>query len=149
MHHADLDFNVTTGARFHPIEIIISMALKLMVVAAIGAPIIGVLIFEVLLNATAMFNHSNVRIPLFLDRGIRCFVVTPDMHRVHHSIHPNETNSKFGFNLLIWDRLFGTYFDQPKDGRETMAIGIEQFRSERDLWLDQLIIQPFRGKSGE
>lgn len=125
------------------------MALKLMVVAAIGAPVIAVLIFEVLLNATAMFNHSNVRIPLFLDRVIRCFVVTPDMHRIHHSIHPNETNSNFGFNLSIWDRLFGTYCDPPKGGHGAMTIGIEQFRSERDLWLDQLIIQPFRGKSGE
>jgi len=148
MHHADLDCDVTTGVRFHPIEIVISMLLKLMVVGALGAPALAVLIFEVLLNASAMFNHGNVRIPAPVDRVVRLFIVTPDMHRVHHSVAPNETNSNFGFNLSIWDRLFGTYHDQPRGGHEGMTIGIEQFRARRDLWLDKLLTQPFRGKTG-
>ena len=145
MHHADLEFDVTTGLRFHPIEILLSMGLKLAVVAALGPPAIAVLIFEVLLNATAMFNHSNVRIPLKLDRLLRWIVVTPDMHRVHHSIHPAETNSNFGFNLPWWDKLLGTYRPQPKEGHDTMTIGIEQFRDRRDLWLDRMLIQPALG----
>lgn len=143
MHHADLDYDVTTGARFHPIEIIISMLLKLMVVGALGAPALAVLIFEVILNATAMFNHSNVRLPEGLDRLLRLVVVTPDMHRVHHSVIPAETNSNFGFNLPWWDRLFGTYTAQPRDGHEGMTIGIEQFRAGGDLRLDRMLIQPF------
>ena len=145
MHHADLEFDVTTGLRFHPIEILLSMGLKLAVVAALGPPAIAVLIFEVLLNATAMFNHSNVRIPLKLDRLLRWAVVTPDMHRVHHSIHPAETNSNFGFNLPWWDKLLGTYRPQPKEGHDAMTIGIEQFRDRRDLWLDRMLIQPVLG----
>lgn len=145
VHHADLEFDVTTGLRFHPVEILLSMAIKLAVVAALGAPAIAVLVFEVLLNATSMFNHSNVRIPLGLDRILRWIVVTPDMHRVHHSIHPNETNSNFGFNLPWWDRLLGTYRAQPRDGHEGMTIGIEQFRTPRDLWLDRMLMQPWRG----
>ena len=149
MHHADLDYDVTTGARFHPIEIVISMGLKLMVVSALGAPALAVLIFEVVLNATAMFNHGNVRIPLGLDRVLRWILVTPDMHRVHHSVIPQETNSNFGFNLPWWDRLFGTYTAQPKDGHEGMTIGIEQFREGRDLRLDRMLIQPFLGAPGD
>lgn len=145
MHHADLEFDVTTGLRFHPLEILLSMALKLAVVAALGPPAVAVLLFEVLLNATAMFNHGNIRLPSGLDRRLRWIVVTPDMHRVHHSIHPSETNSNFGFNLPWWDRLLGTYRAQPRDGHETMAIGIEMFRTPRDLWLDRMLIQPFRG----
>jgi sterol desaturase/sphingolipid hydroxylase (fatty acid hydroxylase superfamily) len=145
MHHADLEFDVTTGLRFHPVEILLSMGLKLAVVAALGPPAIAVLIFEVLLNATAMFNHSNIRIPLKLDRLLRWIVVTPDMHRVHHSIHPSETNSNFGFNLPWWDKLLGTYRPQPKDGHDAMTIGIEQFRTHRDLWLDRMLIQPLLG----
>ena len=145
MHHADLEFDVTTGLRFHPVEILLSMGLKLAAVAALGPPAIAVLIFEVLLNATAMFNHSNVRIPLKLDRVLRWIVVTPDMHRVHHSIHPTETNSNFGFNLPWWDKLLGTYRPQPKEGHEAMIIGIEQFRDRRDLWLDRMLIQPLLG----
>ena len=105
----------------------------------------SVSIFEVLLNATSMFNHSNVHIPPAIDRVLRRIVVTPDMHRVHHSIHPHETNSNFGFNVPWWDRLLGTYRAQPKDGHEGMTIGIEQFRTRRDLWIDRLLIQPFRG----
>jgi sterol desaturase/sphingolipid hydroxylase (fatty acid hydroxylase superfamily) len=145
MHHADLEFDVTTGLRFHPVEILLSMGIKLAVVAALGPPAVAVLVFEVLLNATAMFNHSNIRIPLAIDRVLRLFVVTPDMHRVHHSIHPSETNSNFGFNLPWWDRLLGTYRPQPRDGHEGMTIGIEQFRTRRDLWLDRMLIQPVRG----
>ena len=148
MHHADLEFDVTTGLRFHPIEILLSMVIKLAVVAALGAPALSVLIFEVLLNATAMFNHSNVRIPLGLDRLLRWLVVTPDMHRVHHSIVVRETNSNFGFNLPWWDRLFGTYRAQPAAGHEAMTIGIEQFRDPRELGLDRMLVQPFRSDAG-
>jgi sterol desaturase/sphingolipid hydroxylase (fatty acid hydroxylase superfamily) len=148
VHHADLDFDVTTGVRFHPIEILISMAIKIAVVAAIGAPALAVLVFEILLNATSMFNHANVRLPLPVDRVVRWFVVTPDMHRVHHSIDPAETNTNFGFNFAIWDRLFGTYRPQPAAGHEGMTIGIEQFRKPRELWLDRMLTQPFREDPG-
>jgi sterol desaturase/sphingolipid hydroxylase (fatty acid hydroxylase superfamily) len=144
MHHADLDFDVTTGLRFHPLEILLSMAIKLGVIAALGAPAVAVLIFEVLLNATSMFNHGNVRLPLRLDRVLRWVVVTPDMHRVHHSVTPRETNSNFGFNLPWWDRLFGTYRAQPAAGHDSMTIGIEQFRDPRELRLDRMLVQPFR-----
>jgi sterol desaturase/sphingolipid hydroxylase (fatty acid hydroxylase superfamily) len=145
MHHADLEFDVTTGLRFHPVEILLSMGIKLAVVMALGTPAVAVLIFEVLLNATAMFNHSNIRLPTLADRVLRLIVVTPDMHRVHHSIRPEETNSNFGFNLPWWDRLLGTYKAQPKAGHEGMSIGIEQFRTTRDLWLDRMLVQPVRG----
>jgi sterol desaturase/sphingolipid hydroxylase (fatty acid hydroxylase superfamily) len=144
MHHADLEFDVTTGARFHPIEILLSMGIKLGVVAALGAPAVAVLAFEVLLNATSMFNHSNVRMPAWLDRVVRWIVVTPDMHRVHHSIAVRETNSNFGFNLPWWDRLFGTYRDQPAAGHEAMTLGIEQFRDPAEQRLDHMLTQPFR-----
>ena len=149
MHHADLDFDVTTGARFHPIEILLSMGIKLAVVAALGPPALGVLIFEVLLNATSMFNHANLNIPLGVDRVLRRLVVTPDMHRVHHSVLPQETNSNFGFNLPWWDRLFGTYRAQPEAGHAAMTIGIEQFRERRDLRLDRMLVQPFVGGVGD
>jgi sterol desaturase/sphingolipid hydroxylase (fatty acid hydroxylase superfamily) len=148
MHHADLDFDVTTGARFHPIEIILSMLIKFGVIAATGASAAGVLVFEVLLNATSMFNHGNVRLPVRLDRYLRWLVVTPDMHRVHHSMVVGETNSNFGFNLPWWDRLLGTYRAQPLAGHEGMTIGIEQFRDGRELWLDRMLLQPFRGPVG-
>lgn len=143
MHHSDLDYDLTTGARFHPIEIIFSMGLKLMVVSALGAPAIAVLIFEVTLNAMAMFNHANVRLPIGMDRVLRLALVTPDMHRVHHSVKIKETNSNFGFSLSWWDRLFGTYKAQPDDGHEGMTIGIEQFRDSREQWLDRMLVQPF------
>ena len=149
MHHADLDFDVTTGARFHPIEILLSMGIKLAVVMALGPPAVAVLIFEVLLNASSMFNHANVRIPPAIDAVLRWFVVTPDMHRVHHSIRRHETNSNFGFNLPWWDRLLGTYQAQPAAGHANMIIGIEQFRTPRDLWLDRMLVQPFRGTAGD
>jgi sterol desaturase/sphingolipid hydroxylase (fatty acid hydroxylase superfamily) len=148
MHHADLEFDVSTGVRFHPIEILLSALIKLGVVAGIGAPAIAVLIFEVLLNATTMFNHGNVRMPRALDHALRWIVVTPDMHRVHHSILPRETNSNFGFNLPWWDYLFGTYRPQPAAGHKAMTIGIEQFRDARELGLDRMLLQPFRGEAG-
>jgi sterol desaturase/sphingolipid hydroxylase (fatty acid hydroxylase superfamily) len=144
MHHADLEIDVTTGVRFHPIEILLSMGIKMGVIAALGIPAAAVLIFEVLLNATSMFNHSNVRMPDWLDRVLRWIVVTPDMHRVHHSIVARETNSNFGFNLPWWDRLFGTYRDQPVAGHETMTIGIEQFRDPAEQRLNRMLTQPFR-----
>jgi sterol desaturase/sphingolipid hydroxylase (fatty acid hydroxylase superfamily) len=148
MHHADLDIDVSTGLRFHPIEILLSMVIKLAVVIALGAPAVAVLIFEILLNATSMFNHSNVRMSEGFDRVLRWFVVTPDMHRVHHSILSRETNSNFGFNLPWWDQLFGTYRAQPAAGHEAMTIGIEQFRDPRELGLDRMLLQPFRGDAG-
>lgn len=145
MHHADLEFDVSTGLRFHPVEILLSMVIKLAVVVALGPPAVAVLVFEVLLNTTAMFNHSNILIPAGIDRVLRLVVVTPDMHRIHHSIQPSETNSNFGFNLPWWDRLLGTYRPQPREGHEAMTIGIEQFRTRRDLWLDRMLVQPLRG----
>jgi sterol desaturase/sphingolipid hydroxylase (fatty acid hydroxylase superfamily) len=148
MHHADLEFDVTTGLRFHPIEIVLSLLIKFTVVAALGAPALAVLIFEVLLNATSMFSHGNVRVQPSLDRILRWIVVTPDMHRVHHSILSRETNSNFGFNLPWWDRLFGTYRAQPAAGHDAMTIGIEQFRDPRELRLDRVLLQPFRGDGG-
>jgi sterol desaturase/sphingolipid hydroxylase (fatty acid hydroxylase superfamily) len=148
MHHADLDFDVTTGARLHPLEIILSMLIKFGVIAATGTSAAGVLIFEVLLNATSMFNHGNVRIPVGLDGYLRWFVITPDMHRIHHSIVVAETNSNFGFNLPWWDRLLGTYRAQPAASHEGMTIGIEQFREARELWLDRMVLQPFQGPTG-
>jgi sterol desaturase/sphingolipid hydroxylase (fatty acid hydroxylase superfamily) len=144
MHHADLDIDVTTGGRFHPVEILASMAIKLGTIAALGAPALAVLVFEILLNATSMFNHGNVRLPLRLDGALRWIVVTPDMHRVHHSVVPKETNSNFGFNMPWWDRLFGTYRAQPAAGHEAMTIGIGQFRNTREQWLDRMLTQPFR-----
>jgi sterol desaturase/sphingolipid hydroxylase (fatty acid hydroxylase superfamily) len=148
MHHADLDFDVTTGVRFHPIEIVLSMVLKLGAVAALGLPAVAVLTFEVLLNATSMFNHSNLLIPIQMDRVLRLLVVTPDMHRVHHSIVVDETNSNFGFNLSWWDRVLGTYCDQPAAGHEAMTIGIEHFQDPRELRLDRMFAQPFQGQVG-
>ena len=128
MHHADLDFDLTTGLRFHPIEIVLSMLIKFAVIAVLGAPVVAVMIFEVLLNASSMFNHSNVRLPAGVDRRVRALIVTPDMHRVHHSVEIDETNSNFGFNLSLWDRVFGTYRAQPAAGHEGMTIGIHTFR---------------------
>jgi sterol desaturase/sphingolipid hydroxylase (fatty acid hydroxylase superfamily) len=148
MHHADLDLDVTSGARFHPVEILISMVIKMAAVVALGPPAVAVVIFEVVLNATAMFNHSNLSIPAPIDRLLRLVVVTPDMHRVHHSVVPDETNSNFGFNLPWWDRLFGTYRAQPAAGHAGMTIGIEEFRSSRDLWLDRMLLQPLKGEAG-
>lgn len=147
VHHADLDFDVTTGLRFHPLEIILSMLIKFAVIALLGPPVLAVIVFEVMLNATSMFNHSNVRLPLGLDRVLRLFVVTPDMHRVHHSIEEDETNSNFGFNLPWWDRLFGTYQAQPRDGHEGMTIGITTFRDPRQCdHILGMLRMPFGGR---
>ena len=145
MHHADLDFDATTGLRFHPVEILISMAIKLAIVTALGPPAVAVLLFEVILNATALFNHANINLPTSVDRWLRWIIVTPDMHRVHHSVDPRETNSNYGFNLPWWDRLLGIYVAQPAKGHTDMDIGIEQFRTRRDLWIDRMLIQPVRG----
>ncbi len=149
VHHADLDFDVTTGTRFHPIEMLLSMAIKAAAIFVIGAPAVAVLIFEIVLNLTSMFNHSNIRIPEPMDTFLRIFLVTPDMHRVHHSIERAETNSNFGFNLPWWDRLFGTYRPEPAAGHERMAIGVQQFRTPRDLRLDRILLQPFRDDTGD
>ncbi|MDP2139645.1 MAG: sterol desaturase family protein [Gammaproteobacteria bacterium] len=146
MHHADQEFDVTTALRFHPIEILLSMIIKIAVVVALGASPLAVIIFEIVLNATAMFNHGNVRMPLWLDRCLRLLVVTPDMHRVHHSIIRQETDSNFGFNLPWWDRLFGTYRDQPEKGHLGMTIGLEYFRTEKDQRLGAMLMQPFRNR---
>jgi sterol desaturase/sphingolipid hydroxylase (fatty acid hydroxylase superfamily) len=147
MHHADLDIDVTTGARFHPIEILLSLGIKFLVVVALGAPPLAVFVFEVALNATSMFNHSNVRIATSWERMLRCIVVTPDMHRVHHSILSRETNSNYGFNFPWWDRLFRTYRPQPEAGHDKMTIGIHEFRDPRELQLPRMLVQPLRSSA--
>jgi sterol desaturase/sphingolipid hydroxylase (fatty acid hydroxylase superfamily) len=148
MHHADLDIDLTTGARFHPVEIALSMLIKFAAIAALGVPAAAVLLFEVLLNATSMFNHANVRIPAALEPVLRWLVVTPDMHRVHHSIERDEANSNFGFNLPIWDRIFGTYRAQPRAGHEAMTIGIAEFRSAAECsTLAGMLAIPFHAGS--
>jgi len=144
MHHADTDIDVTTGLRFHPIEIVLSMLVKFAAIAALGAPAAAVLLFEVLLNATSMFNHANLRLPERVDAALRRVLVTPDMHRVHHSVVERETNSNFGFNLALWDRLFGTYRAQPEAGHDGMTIGVEQFRDPAEARLERMLTQPFR-----
>ncbi len=149
MHHSDFDFDVTTSVRFHPIEILLSMGIKMIVVFLVGISALGVLIFEVLLNATSLFNHGNVRLTASIDRVLRFFVVTPEMHRVHHSVIIRETNSNFGFNLPWWDRLFGTYKDQPAAGHAEMTIGLSQFRDPKRLNLLWLLVLPLIGKTGK
>ncbi len=144
MHHTDVEFDVTTGIRFHPIEIILSLLLKIVFVLLLGAPAIAVLIFEMLLSSAALFNHSNIQIPKRIDKMIRWVLVTPDMHRVHHSVYKEETDSNFGFSVPWWDRIFGTYCAQPKDGHREMNIGIETFRAGKDSRIDQMLIQPFK-----
>ena len=147
VHHADLDYDVTTGSRFHTIEIILSMLIKFATIVLLGPPIIAVVIFEVVLNAMAMFNHANVGLPKTLDKVLRLFIVTPDMHRVHHSVEDDEANSNFGFNLSWWDRLFGTYRDQPRAGHQGMTIGIHQYRDTKQVsWLPGMLVLPFIGK---
>ena len=147
VHHADLDFDVTTGLRFHPIEIILSMLIKFSVIVVTGAPVSAVVLFEVILNAMSMFSHGNVRLPAPVDKWLRYLIVTPEMHRVHHSVEDDETNSNFGFNLSLWDRLFGTYRAQPRAGHAGMTIGIRTFRdSRRCVSLAGLLTLPFIGK---
>ena len=144
MHHSDLEFDVTTGIRFHPIEILLSVLIKMAVILGLGAPAVAVLLFEIILNATSMFNHSNVAVPGWLDAGLRRCIVTPDMHRVHHSVVRAETDSNFGFNLSLWDRVFGTYRAEPAAGQLGMTIGIPAFREPAELRLDRMLTQPFR-----
>ena len=147
VHHADLDYDMTTGARFHPIEIILSMLIKFATIVVLGPPVVAVVVFEVILNGMAMFNHGNVKLPLHVDKILRKFVVTPDMHRVHHSVEDDETNSNFGFNLSIWDKVFGTYRDQPRAGHLDMTIGIRGHRDPKQVsWLPGMLMLPFRGK---
>ncbi|HHM05569.1 MAG TPA: sterol desaturase family protein [Gammaproteobacteria bacterium] len=149
VHHADLDYDVTTGARFHPLEIILSMLIKFATIIMLGPPVVAVVMFEILLNATAMFNHANAYLPPRIDRVLRWLVVTPDMHRVHHSVEDDETNSNFGFNLPWWDRLFGTYRARPRGGHRGMTLGIRTFRDPAQvdrLW--GMLALPFVGKLG-
>ncbi|MEW6220195.1 MAG: sterol desaturase family protein [Thermodesulfobacteriota bacterium] len=148
VHHADLDVDVTTGLRFHPLEIMLSMLIKIATVLLIGAPVLSVLVFEVVLNATSIFNHSNAAMRPALDRVLRLLVVTPDMHRVHHSVTIRETNSNFGFNLPWWDRIMGTYRPQPVAGHTGMTIGLAQFRPPQPQGLGWMLLLPFRGNPG-
>ena len=148
MHHTDLDLDVSSGNRFHPVEILFSLLIKMGAVAIIGAPVIAVVTFEILLNATSLFNHGNLRIPAHIDRYLRLVLVTPDMHRVHHSIIPRETDSNFSFNLPWWDRILGTYCDQPREGHTGMSIGLKEFRDAGRLGLVVLLMLPFRGREG-
>lgn len=141
MHHADPAMDVTTALRFHPLEILVSMAIKIVLVMALGAPALAVLVFEVILNATALFTHSNVALPPALERVLRRVIVTPEMHRIHHSERRNETDSNYGFALSIWDHAFGTHVAQAA-GPIRFGIGI--YGGLRDQWLDRLILQPFR-----
>lgn len=144
VHHADTEVDATTGVRFHPLEILLSMGLKMAVVAALGAPAEGVVLFEILLNASALFNHANLRLAPRVDAWLRLLIVTPDMHRVHHSVRPEETHSNFGFFLSLWDRLLGTYRAQPAAGHERMVVGLPVFRDPAEQRLHRLLLQPFR-----
>lgn len=147
MHHTDLDLDVSSGIRFHPVEIALSLLIKMAAVLLLGVAPLSVLLFEILLNATAMFSHANMRLPLGIDRWLRLLAVTPDMHRVHHSVLPRETDSNFGFNLPWWDRLFNTYRAQPRDGHDLMTIGLKEFRELDKLGLWQLLLLPFISRS--
>ncbi|MDQ6970557.1 MAG: sterol desaturase family protein [Mariprofundus sp.] len=149
VHHADRDIDVTTGLRFHPIEILLSMIIKITLVMLLGAPVLAVIIFEVVLNAMAMFNHANVALPLKLDGWLRWLLITPDVHRIHHSIHRHETNSNYGFNLSVWDRLFGTYRAQPQDGHDDMVIGLQHLQDEPTHKLAFMLRLPFGSHIGQ
>ena len=146
MHHADQDIDVTTGARFHPIEILMSMWIKMAIIVSFGISPLAVLVFEIILNASAMFNHSNAKLSLSIDAWLRKWLVTPDMHRVHHSVIVQETHSNFGFFLSVWDRIFHTYRAQPELGHDNVVIGIPAFQSPREQWLDKMLLQPFRDR---
>ena len=144
MHHSDQGFDLTTALRFHPLEIVLSMVWKAAIIIALGAPVAAVLVFEIVLNGMAMFNHANARLPARLDGLLRRFVVTPDMHRVHHSVVRSETDSNFGFNLSVWDRLFGTYVAQPEAGHDKMTIGLPAYRTPQTADLGWALLLPFR-----
>lgn len=143
VHHTDIDCDVTTGVRFHPGEIILSMLIKFITISALGTPMLSVVVFEIALNATSMFTHANIRIPERLDHVLRWLIVTPDMHRVHHSTEENETNSNFGFNISLWDRIFGTYLDNSSAGQENMNLGLWEFREPKWASLRWLLYMPF------
>ncbi len=150
VHHADPDYDVTTGLRFHPLEILLSMLIKFVAIVALGPPVVAVIIFEIVLNAMAMFNHGNVSLPKWLDKWLRVLIVTPDMHRVHHSVNDFETNSNFGFNLSIWDRLFGTYIAQPESGHQQMKIGINGFEQPAQVVsIKGLLMLPFKSRADD
>ena len=144
MHHSDTHIDVTTGIRFHPVEIVLSLLIKFAVIMIFGIPAAAIVTFEIILNATSMITHSNLYLPAWLDRLIRWLFVTPDMHRIHHSVYRKETDSNYGFNLSVWDRMFGTYNETPRDSHERMTIGIEKFRDPREQFMDKLLTQPFR-----
>ena len=147
VHHADPDYDLTTGSRFHTVEIFLSIGIKFCTILLLGPAVFAVVIFEVTLNATSMFNHGNIQLPKKIDRVLRLILVTPDMHRVHHSIEDDETNSNFGFSLPWWDRLFGTYRDQPRGGHEAMKVGIRPCRSTKEItWITGMLTLPFKGK---
>lgn len=147
VHHADTDIDVTTGIRFHPFEILASMGIKMGVVALLGAPAAAVILFEIVLNATAMFNHANIKLPQGVDRLLRLVIVTPDMHRVHHSVRPEEHNRNFGFNLSVWDRLFSTYRAEPREGHEKMQIGLAEYPAPYPQHLGWSLWLPFAGRA--
>jgi sterol desaturase/sphingolipid hydroxylase (fatty acid hydroxylase superfamily) len=149
MHHSDPDFDVSTGIRFHPVSIILSMLFKMLVIVALGPAPAAVLLAEIVLNVTAIFNHGNIYIPPKIDGFLRHFLVTPDMHRIHHSVNPDETNTNFGFNFPWWDRLFGTYRGQPRGEHATMEMGIKGFQNPRAQYLDRLLLHPFKKGAGE
>lgn len=146
MHHADRDIDVSTALRFHPLEIAVSMLYKVVWVLVIGASPVAVLAFEVVLNALALFNHANVAFPAPVERILRAFVVTPDMHRVHHSVHAGEHNSNYGFNLSVWDRVFATYVAAPRDGHDAMTIGLPEFQTDAPARIGWCLVLPFRSK---
>jgi len=148
VHHADMDYDVTTGLRFHPLEILLSMLIKMATILVLGPPVAAIILFEILLNASAMFNHGNLRLPAKVDALLRLLIVTPDIHRVHHSTIKRETNSNYGFNLSLWDRIFGTYRAQPQLGHEGMTIGLDQFRDPKQQALYWMLLLPFVGKVG-
>ncbi len=147
MHHADVDFDVTTALRFHPVEIALSMLWKIVVVITLGAAPAAVVLFEVILNGCAMFNHANISLPAWLDRSLRMVLVTPDFHRVHHSVYAREHNTNYGFNLSVWDRMFRTYTAQPEDGHTGMTIGLKEYQSEDPTRLAWSLALPFRGQA--
>lgn len=144
LHHTDPGFDVTTATRFHPLEIILSAALKAALAILLGLPVLGMVLFECLLSTAALFSHANIALPRGLDRGLRFVIVTPDMHRCHHSTLPEETNSNYGFFLSVWDRLFGTWTEQPRAGHPTMLLGLDTFRDPADQTPGQLLLQPWR-----
>lgn len=144
VHHTDLDFDVTTAVRFHPIEILLSMCYKAILILIIGASPLAVITFEIILSSCALFNHSNIKLPLAVDKIVRLLLVTPDMHRVHHSVIPSETNSNYGFSISIWDRVFRSYTDQPKHGHDKMTIGLAQYQHVQDVSAPRLLLMPFK-----